>query len=353
MIGADGSVALTSIPAGSSPPASPGAGPGPRTRCGRGSGSPRASPARPRARSAPIPAGTSTPRTGGSGWPSQHRRPEMAGTCFASAASPPSARCSSTASGCSSPSRCGAPTSSTSRRRLSRRERARHRLPGAQAPARAPAAAGRALADAGGRPREPALVSHDDVRPLARVRPGPGGRRSLATGGAGPRPPARSVRAADPPLAAGRRDGRGRGEPDPAGGRARGRGRGGRWASARAPLVPDGTGRFAGALRIPAVERWWPHTHGAPALHALSVVVNGDVRAQRRVGFRSLGWAPDIRRDGLDLSVNGVPVFARGAVWTPTELVGLAPEPGGAPAPARAGARRRHEHAAGRRHRRL
>jgi beta-mannosidase len=93
----------------------------------------------------------------------------------------------------------------------------------------------------------------------------------------------------------------------------------------RTPLMPEGSGRFAAVLRIPAVEKWWPHTHGAPALHALAVAVDGVVRAQRRVGFRSLGWAQDVRRDGLDLHVNGIPVFARGAVWTPTDLVGLAP----------------------------
>ncbi len=59
-----------------------------------------------------------------------------------------------------------------------------------------------------------------------------------------------------------------------------------------------------GELRIPGVELWWPHTHGEPALH--EVRVNGD-RAGR-VGFRSLR--------GL-LEVNGVQVFARGALWTP------------------------------------
>ena len=95
--------------------------------------------------------------------------------------------------------------------------------------------------------------------------------------------------------------------------------------SRRAPLHPDGTGGFTGALPMPDVELWWPHTHGAPALHALTVTVDGVVRAQRQIGFRSLGWAPDIRRDGLDLHVNGVPVFARGAVWTPADLVGMAP----------------------------
>jgi beta-mannosidase len=94
-----------------------------------------------------------------------------------------------------------------------------------------------------------------------------------------------------------------------------------------------GASRATGMLRIPAVARWWPHTHGEPALHdvRLQVVSSSGtttVRA-RRVGFRSLtaGERPDheIELDGLDLHINGVRVFARGAVWTPPDPVGLAP----------------------------
>ena len=48
-----------------------------------------------------------------------------------------------------------------------------------------------------------------------------------------------------------------------------------------------------------------------------------------RVGFRDLAFGPepdhDLERDGLDLHVNGVRVFARGAVWTPIDTVGLLP----------------------------
>ncbi len=89
-----------------------------------------------------------------------------------------------------------------------------------------------------------------------------------------------------------------------------------------------------GELIVPEVVRWWPHTHGTPALYetrlivttsaGVSLVVNGG-----RVGFRSLAPGPagdhDVERDGLDLHVNGVHVFARGAVWTPVDAVGLAP----------------------------
>ena len=71
-----------------------------------------------------------------------------------------------------------------------------------------------------------------------------------------------------------------------------------------------------GSVRVPRPTRWWPHTHGEPVLHGLRVRA-GAGEAFRRVGFRTIGHAPDLERDGLDLHVNGVPVFARGAVWVP------------------------------------
>ena len=74
-----------------------------------------------------------------------------------------------------------------------------------------------------------------------------------------------------------------------------------------------------GELRIPDVERWWPHTHGEPVLH--DVMADGEVVA--RVGFRQL-----LNNDpsSLALEVNGVPVWARGAVWTPPGLLAGVPE---------------------------
>ena len=92
--------------------------------------------------------------------------------------------------------------------------------------------------------------------------------------------------------------------------------------------------RFAtGELRIPSVRRWWPHTHGQPAMHNVRLLVESGsetvVIYAGRVGFRTLsaGPLPDhaVERDGLDLHVNGVRVFARGAVWTPIDPVGQAP----------------------------
>lgn len=90
---------------------------------------------------------------------------------------------------------------------------------------------------------------------------------------------------------------------------------GGRAADFRA----DG-GLFTAALTLPAVERWWPHTHGRPALHDVALEIGGVRRAAGQVGFRTIE-----RRDGngFGLIVNGVPVFCRGAVFTEADPVGL------------------------------
>jgi beta-mannosidase len=98
---------------------------------------------------------------------------------------------------------------------------------------------------------------------------------------------------------------------------------------------PSGTHRAAldaggrAELRVPDVARWWPHTHGEPVLHDVRLVAGDEELAHRRVGFRTLGAGAhadhDVERDGLDLHVNAVRIFARGAVWTPPDLVGLTP----------------------------
>ncbi|MCW3000782.1 MAG: glycoside hydrolase family 2 protein [Conexibacter sp.] len=88
----------------------------------------------------------------------------------------------------------------------------------------------------------------------------------------------------------------------------------------RAPLAIEADGWAAGTLRLPAVERWWPHTHGTPVLHDVVLVLDGATEVDLgRTGFRALtpGADHDVECDALALAVNGVPVFARGAVWTP------------------------------------
>ena len=90
-------------------------------------------------------------------------------------------------------------------------------------------------------------------------------------------------------------------------------------------LEDDGDGWLTGEIRLAGVEPWWPHTHGTPRLYDLTTYVDGNEVARRRIGFRSLEFAPDIHEDGLELRVNGIEVFARGAVWTPVDAISLAP----------------------------
>jgi beta-mannosidase len=104
----------------------------------------------------------------------------------------------------------------------------------------------------------------------------------------------------------------------------------------RAQLTLDASAALvtaAGELRVPDVARWWPHTHGEPALHDVRLLVSGEGWTSSvdagRVGFRELSFGArpehDVEQAGLDLQVNGVAVFARGAVWTTADPVGLAP----------------------------
>lgn len=115
---------------------------------------------------------------------------------------------------------------------------------------------------------------------------------------------------------------------------------------ASAPLAPDAeprwsmtvAGRRADAeagpdglataeLRLDDVRRWWPHTHGEPHLYDVTIELDGEPVDTRRIGFRELVTPADIAQDGFALECNGVAVHLRGAVWTPVDLVRLAPEP--------------------------
>jgi beta-mannosidase len=89
---------------------------------------------------------------------------------------------------------------------------------------------------------------------------------------------------------------------------------------------PDGAAVAGGTVEVSRPDLWWPHTHGAPALYGVAIGDPGAPLHHARMGFRRLQPAADLIADGLDLRINGVPVFARGAVWTPLDL--QAPEAG-------------------------
>ncbi len=97
------------------------------------------------------------------------------------------------------------------------------------------------------------------------------------------------------------------------------------------PMARDGD-QLSGALTIPAVSRWWPHTHGTPALYALSIDVESSALPDGHVdlplapvGFRSLRL--DTSGDGFRLIVNELPIFCRGACWTPLDVKTLSASP--------------------------
>lgn len=96
-------------------------------------------------------------------------------------------------------------------------------------------------------------------------------------------------------------------------------------------LAVDAAGSHAGRLRIAAVEPWWPHTHGEPALYAAQLLLWPQGRSEplelalAPVGFRRLNV--DTADGGFALAVNGVPVFCRGACWMPLDVTSLRASP--------------------------
>lgn len=95
-----------------------------------------------------------------------------------------------------------------------------------------------------------------------------------------------------------------------------------------ASAIVERRGTFLEArLEITNVERWWPHTHGRPALYdavLLAVGLAGQPAEfpMGRIGFRTVTLNSD--REGPALAINGVDVFCRGACWTPIDPVSLA-----------------------------
>ncbi|WP_430307956.1 glycoside hydrolase family 2 protein [Rhizobium sp. 0TCS1.26] len=84
---------------------------------------------------------------------------------------------------------------------------------------------------------------------------------------------------------------------------------------------PDG--RWTAELRLPGIAPWWPLSHGTPALHAVTLTIDGAVHDLGRTGFRRIDI--DRGQDGRDfaLIVNGERIFCRGAVWTTADIVDL------------------------------
>ena len=89
-------------------------------------------------------------------------------------------------------------------------------------------------------------------------------------------------------------------------------------------LTPDAEGALVGEVALAGIEPWWPATHGSPTLHEVEAEIDGVRFALGRVGFRSIAVDRGPDGKGFGLVVNDVPIFARGSVWVPTDMVGLA-----------------------------
>lgn len=94
----------------------------------------------------------------------------------------------------------------------------------------------------------------------------------------------------------------------------------------RVPLTCKGA-RCEGLLVLDRPRLWWPHTHGEPVLYEARLITHRrDVaspvtQALRPFGFRRI--EADTSGGRFSLRVNGVPVFCRGACWTPLDVVSL------------------------------
>lgn len=80
-----------------------------------------------------------------------------------------------------------------------------------------------------------------------------------------------------------------------------------------------------GKLSIDNPELWWPHTHGQPKLYDVALVIRIDGNEQtyelNPIGFKKIEL--DTSNDKYAISINGKPIFCRGACWTINDIVSL------------------------------
>lgn len=99
----------------------------------------------------------------------------------------------------------------------------------------------------------------------------------------------------------------------------------GRVGTERAPMTISADGRSAHVeIATSHLERWWPHTHGNPVTHPVTVdVVTADGTTHcadlGRVGLRTIALDTGPDGHGFTLSVNGTDVFCRGGSLMPID----------------------------------
>ncbi|MEI2735354.1 MAG: glycoside hydrolase family 2 protein [Rhodoblastus sp.] len=92
-------------------------------------------------------------------------------------------------------------------------------------------------------------------------------------------------------------------------------------------LAHHGGNLYAATLRLESIERWFPHTHGVPRVYEVVIATEGVTTSLGRIGFRGIDIDRGADGHGFALRVNGVPVFCRGAVWTPLDPISLRNDP--------------------------
>ncbi len=86
---------------------------------------------------------------------------------------------------------------------------------------------------------------------------------------------------------------------------------------------------WTGRATVEKPARWWPHTHGEPALYRawIEATIGGNPVTidLGKIGFRTI----TVTRDDGDFAirVNGAHVFCRGACWTPLDAKALSASP--------------------------
>ncbi len=80
---------------------------------------------------------------------------------------------------------------------------------------------------------------------------------------------------------------------------------------------------FSGEVIVPRIASWWPHTHGKPHLHSVTLDLGGIICDLGLVGFRDITADHGPDGNGFGLCVNGEAIFCRGACWTTPDIVAL------------------------------
>ncbi|OZF55183.1 beta-mannosidase [Rhodococcus sp. 14-2470-1b] len=83
--------------------------------------------------------------------------------------------------------------------------------------------------------------------------------------------------------------------------------------------LPGSEGELDVTVTVPDVSRWWPHTHGDPALYTWELEVGSRVEGRGSLGFRQVEL--ELAGASVAFTVNGTRVFARGGCWVPLDPV--------------------------------